>query len=333
MRAMCAMQDEVFGTPAEEGMAAAILHRLGLGRDDMELWVAEADGEIVCAGRLEPMVGTEVAGIWGGCTRPGWRGHGIYRAPDRCAGPVGSAPRVSTPAQRLHRGLPPDPGALRIRPGDHHHALRVAPRPQVSASGPAGPGRPRRSCHAPPGRAMPRRVGPASSPGLARMRGGGDAGPVRSVYEAAGGQQGLLDLARAWHRRCLADPVVSHAFSHPGQHPQHLERLAAYWAEALGGPARYTDAMADHSHVLRLHSGNGEHPEMDQRANRCFAQALDDADIPADAELRATLRNYFAWATAEMATYPDSAEDVPPGLSLPHWSWDGPRPGEDEPAD
>jgi predicted GNAT family acetyltransferase len=46
----------------------------------MELWVAEADGQIVSAGRLEPEPGTEFAGIWGGSTRPEWRGRGIYRA-------------------------------------------------------------------------------------------------------------------------------------------------------------------------------------------------------------------------------------------------------------
>jgi len=51
-----------------------------------------------------------------------------------------------------------------------------------------------------------------------------------TIYEAAGGYQALVELARAWHARCLADPIVSHAFSH-GYHPQHSERLAAYWAE------------------------------------------------------------------------------------------------------
>ena len=58
---------------------------------------------------------------------------------------------------------------------------------------------------------------------------------MQTVYEAAGGEQGLLRLAGAWHARVMADEVVSHAFSH-GYHPDHTERLAAYWAEALGGP-------------------------------------------------------------------------------------------------
>ena len=52
-----------------------------LGRDDgMELWVAEAGGEIVGAGRMEPVADSDFAGIWGGATRSRWRGRGIYRA-------------------------------------------------------------------------------------------------------------------------------------------------------------------------------------------------------------------------------------------------------------
>ncbi|MGR0318293.1 GNAT family N-acetyltransferase [Agromyces sp. ZXT2-3] len=80
VRAMSAMQDEVFGDPVSDAMADAILRRLAL-HDGMELWVAEtAEGEIVSAGRLEPVAGTDFAGIWGGATREGWRGRGIYRA-------------------------------------------------------------------------------------------------------------------------------------------------------------------------------------------------------------------------------------------------------------
>ncbi len=121
----------------------------------------------------------------------------------------------------------------------------------------------------------------------------------------------------------MADPVVSHAFSH-GTHPQHVDRLAAYWAEALGGPAGYTGTFGDHGYVLRMHSGNGEHAEMDERAQACFALALDDAGLPEDERLRATLKAWFRWATAGMAAYPRSPEDVPAGLRLPVWSWDGP---------
>jgi predicted N-acetyltransferase YhbS len=79
VRAMSAMQDEAFGDAPSDEMADALLRRLGLD-DGMELWVAEAGGVIVSAGRLEPVRGTEFAGIWGGATLEPWRGRGIYRA-------------------------------------------------------------------------------------------------------------------------------------------------------------------------------------------------------------------------------------------------------------
>ncbi|GAA4209273.1 group II truncated hemoglobin [Actinocatenispora rupis] len=148
---------------------------------------------------------------------------------------------------------------------------------------------------------------------------------TRTVYEAAGGDAGLTRLAAAWHARVLADEVVAHAFSH-GYHPEHTERLAAYWAEALGGPTTYSEQYGDESFVVRLHSGNGQHEEMDRRAVACFDQALADAGLDADETLRRTLHDYFAWATTTvMARYPDSADDVPAGLPIARWSWNGPQ--------
>ncbi|WP_157008893.1 GNAT family N-acetyltransferase [Agromyces laixinhei] len=79
VRAMSAVEDATFGEPVLRETADAHLRRLAL-RDGMELWVAELGGEIVSVGRLEPVRGTSFAGIWGGATRPEWRGRGIYRA-------------------------------------------------------------------------------------------------------------------------------------------------------------------------------------------------------------------------------------------------------------
>ena len=145
---------------------------------------------------------------------------------------------------------------------------------------------------------------------------------MQSVFEAAGGRAGLVRLAQAWHARVMADEIVGHAFSH-GFHPQHTERLAAYWAEALGGPATYSDLYGDETSVVRTHSGNGVHEEMDQRAIDCFDRALEDVGITED-PLRRVLHDYFAWATTTtMARYHESADDVPDGLVIPKWSWDG----------
>ncbi|MBY0505249.1 MAG: group II truncated hemoglobin [Bryobacteraceae bacterium] len=152
---------------------------------------------------------------------------------------------------------------------------------------------------------------------------------MQTIFEAAGGMDGLRRLASAWHRRAMEDEVVSHAFSH-GFHPDHVERLAAYWAEALGGPSAYSGSdsagYGDETKVVRMHSGNGEHEEMDRRAIACFDQALADTGLAADPRLCQALHDYFAWATTvSMARYPKSADDVPAGLTIPRWSWDGLR--------
>ena len=146
---------------------------------------------------------------------------------------------------------------------------------------------------------------------------------MQTIYEAAGARDGLLRLASAWHMRVLEDDVVRHAFSH-GYHPQHTERLAAYWAEALGGPTSYSDLYGDETSVVRIHSGNGPHEEMDQRAIACFDQALEDVGLARDEGLRRVLHDYFTWATTTtMSRYHHSAEDVPDSLHIPKWTWQG----------
>jgi len=48
--------------------------------EGLSILVAEAAGEIVCAGWVRFQRGTDFATLWGGATLPAWRGRGIYRA-------------------------------------------------------------------------------------------------------------------------------------------------------------------------------------------------------------------------------------------------------------
>lgn len=72
-----ATQLEVFGvgpSPQET------LDRLARSDGNATMWIAEHGDEVVCAGRLEVVPGTDFAGLWGGVTKAEWRGRGIYRA-------------------------------------------------------------------------------------------------------------------------------------------------------------------------------------------------------------------------------------------------------------
>jgi hemoglobin len=143
-----------------------------------------------------------------------------------------------------------------------------------------------------------------------------------TVYEFAGGDDAFLALAAAHHARCLADPELNHPFSHGDLDPQHVQHLAAYWAEVLGGPPRYTE-QADQSFLLQLHAGNGDMGDLGRRFVECFAAAADDAGLPADPEFRSVLRAYMQWAIDDVLAYSAHDAVVPAGVPLPHWSWDG----------
>jgi hemoglobin len=98
----------------------------------------------------------------------------------------------------------------------------------------------------------------------------------------------------------------------------------SYWIEAWGGPAQYSELIGDETTVVRIRSGNGPHEEMDRRAVSCFDLALADVGLDRDDTLRQVLHDHFSWAThTTTARYHDSPEDVPEGLPIPHWSWEG----------
>ena len=154
-----------------------------------------------------------------------------------------------------------------------------------------------------------------------------DAGVMRpTLFQFAGGEPAFLALAAAHHARCLADPELNHPSSHPGQHPRHVQRLAAYWAEVMGGPPQYSRACAGQTELLELHAGTGDMTDLGRRFVACFAAAADDAGLPGDPEFRAALRRYMEWAVADVLVFSPPGSAVPAGLPVPRWSWDGLHP-------
>ncbi|HEY3735829.1 MAG TPA: hypothetical protein VGL26_00180 [Jatrophihabitans sp.] len=144
----------------------------------------------------------------------------------------------------------------------------------------------------------------------------------QSIYETAGGYATLLNLAETWHQLCTRDPATVHPFGLPGLHPQHTERLAAYLAEALGGPPLYSSEMGDETYMQALHAGKGEHAELDERALELWDEAIAMVGIPAEAGEQ--ISTYFHWATRRMDRYMESEDLVPEALAIPEWTWEGP---------
>jgi hemoglobin len=143
-----------------------------------------------------------------------------------------------------------------------------------------------------------------------------------SIFEFAGGEDAFRALVAAHHQRCLDDPELNHPFSHPGK-PDHLERLASYWAEVFGGPPRYSEEFGGESAMLDVHAAQGSGEDFGPRFVACFVGAADDAGLPDDPDFRAALRAYMEWAVEEVLAYAPHGSTVPAGLQVPRWGWDG----------
>jgi hemoglobin len=75
--------------------------------------------------------------------------------------------------------------------------------------------------------------------------------------------------------------------------------------------------------MLGIHAGQGAETDLGRRFVTCFVQAIDDAGLPGDADLRAALRAYMEWAVGEVMSYSPRDSRVATDLPVPRWSWDG----------
>ncbi|MGK3937739.1 GNAT family N-acetyltransferase [Streptomyces caeruleatus] len=79
MHRIAAMESAVWGQDWS-ALADDLIGRVATAPDDIAVYLAEADGEVVSAAWLVFRPGTEFASLWGGSTLTAWRGRGVYRA-------------------------------------------------------------------------------------------------------------------------------------------------------------------------------------------------------------------------------------------------------------
>jgi GNAT superfamily N-acetyltransferase len=73
------LEDAVWGG-GHRWLAESLAAERAADPEALRIVVAEAAGEVVCAGWVRFAEGTEFATLWGGSTLPAWRRRGIYRA-------------------------------------------------------------------------------------------------------------------------------------------------------------------------------------------------------------------------------------------------------------
>ncbi|MPZ95732.1 MAG: GNAT family N-acetyltransferase [Propionibacteriales bacterium] len=76
---IAALESEVWGEDWS-WLTDDLVTRVAESADDIQIFVAEADGVVVSAAWTVFKPGTDFAGLWGGSTLQQWRGRGLYKA-------------------------------------------------------------------------------------------------------------------------------------------------------------------------------------------------------------------------------------------------------------
>jgi hemoglobin len=141
-----------------------------------------------------------------------------------------------------------------------------------------------------------------------------------SLFEFAGGEAALHRLEDTFYTKVLADPVLSPLFG-AGQ-PQHADNLTAFTAESFGGPDRFTRELG-FAHLIDVHRGLHITETQRRRFVELYAEALDEAGMPADQDFRDAVLEHIDFGTRVAMQNSNAADDgeLHPLREVPRWNW------------
>lgn len=150
-----------------------------------------------------------------------------------------------------------------------------------------------------------------------------------TIYEWAGGTEAFERWLNAFYDLVEADELLAPVFGGTvGE--EHRDHVVAWWAEVMGGPARYGETLGGYESMLSHHRGLGITGEQRLRFVTLLSRAADDAGLPADPEFRAAIMGYAEWGSrlALQNSGPDTA--VAAHAPMPRWGWGVAPPYVDE---
>jgi hemoglobin len=143
---------------------------------------------------------------------------------------------------------------------------------------------------------------------------------MTSLYEHAGGDEGLHRLEELFYLKVLADPVLKTLFTE--RRPHHVEHLTWFTAESFGGPDRFTRELG-FQHIIDVHRRLKITDEQRDRFIALYLEALDEAGLPNDEAFREAVRSHvdFGAHVAQQNSWAETDADLHPIRSVPHWEW------------
>ena len=143
---------------------------------------------------------------------------------------------------------------------------------------------------------------------------------TESLYEHAGGNDGLHCLEELFYAKALADPVLKILFTE--RVPDHVDHLTWFTAESFGGPDRFTSRLG-FRHMIDVHRHLKITDEQRKRFITLYLEALDEAGLPDDEAFRQAFREHveFGAHVAQQNSWAETDAELHPIRAVPHWGW------------
>jgi hemoglobin len=142
---------------------------------------------------------------------------------------------------------------------------------------------------------------------------------VPSLYEWLGGTGALERLTTRFYERVKDDSVLAPIFAHMGaDHPRHV---AAFLAEVLGGPAKYSQERGGHPHMVQRHLDRHLTQEQRRRWVGLLLDTADELNMRDDPEFRSALVGYLEWGSRLAVINSQPGATVDEHSPMPKWGW------------
>lgn len=147
---------------------------------------------------------------------------------------------------------------------------------------------------------------------------------MESLYEHAGGEEGLRRFIGLFYASLLADDLLQPLFGEG--RASHVDHLTAFTAETFGGPDAFTREMGGFAHLIDVHRHLKITEEQRVRFVELYMAAADSAGLPADAPFRRALREHveFGSEVARQNSNAETDDELHPLREVPHWDWPAP---------
>ena len=141
-----------------------------------------------------------------------------------------------------------------------------------------------------------------------------------TLYEHAGGDEGLHRLEEIFYAKALADPILKHVFTK--RVPTHVEHLTWFTAESFGGPNRFSRELG-FQYLIDVHRHLDITEEQRDRFISAYLEALDEAGLPIDARFRNAVREHveFGSHVAQQNSRAQTDAELHPIREVPIWTW------------